>query len=597
MAGPMKITADEVNCLIHAYFEDSGFQHSAFVLRAEGRLEQSPHYGKHIPRGELVELLCKALLYCEVEAHWRGNVMTANCKSKFSLLEKHVCSPDPSLPVAVAYNPLLPFMGNDQPGQQPLPQSLQPLQPQRNGSVGINGANESNGIAGPSSKRKANPSATDGAPREKRARTLPLTDDSMDLDSVVSSSEIKQVDPMVSSSASSGHTELKKSHKAKQPSGSSDDQQDNAVSLLKGHKTEVFVCAWNPARKSTLASGSRDTVVHLWNVPEARPASSSIPPKIGPPMTLSYPSQSEQGDLTSLDWTRDGSLLAIGSYDAILRVCTASGELYFSHTQHEKGPIFATRFSRSGRWLLTASLDGTACVWDISAKRLHRQFQCHKDCCLDVDWLTEDMFASCGADGKIQIMSIENSTTPKTLMGHTTEVNQIKCSPSRTRIASCSDDRTARIWNIEDVVFSRPANDEVIVLSGHTNTVSTIAWCPVTAEGEHELLATSSFDGTSRLWDSVTGQCLRMFQDHKRHVYALAFSPDARFFATGGGDGWLHVYDVKARQKRWSWYAGSEKPGIFEIDWQQSGNINRMALALESNQVGVVDVTRVPLLQ
>lgn len=55
----------------------------------------------------------------------------------------------------------------------------------------------------------------------------------------------------------------------------------------------------------------------------------------------------------------------------------------------------------------------------------------------------------------------------------------------------------------------------------------------------------SSFDGTSRLWDSVTGECLRVFQDHKRLVYALAFSPDARFFATGGADGWLHVYDVK----------------------------------------------------
>lgn len=54
-------------------------------------------------------------------------------------------------------------------------------------------------------------------------------------------------------------------------------------------------------------------------------------------MTLSYPSQSEPGDLTSLDWTQDGSLLAIGSYDAILRVCSTSGELYFSHTQHEVG--------------------------------------------------------------------------------------------------------------------------------------------------------------------------------------------------------------------------------------------------------------------
>lgn len=86
-----------------------------------------------------------------------------------------------------------------------------------------------------------------------------------------------------------------------------------------------------------ISHSSRDTVVHLWNVPEARPPSTQIPPKIGPPLTLACSSKSEQGDLTSLDWTQDGSLLAIGSYDAILRVCTAGGELYFSHTQHEVG--------------------------------------------------------------------------------------------------------------------------------------------------------------------------------------------------------------------------------------------------------------------
>lgn len=36
-----------------------------------------------------------------------------------------------------------------------------------------------------------------------------------------------------------------------------------------------------------------------------------------------------------------------------------------------------------------------------------------------------------------------------------------------------------------------------------------------------------------------------MFHDHKENVYALAFSPDGRHVATGGGDGWLHIYDVR----------------------------------------------------
>lgn len=45
-----------------------------------------------------------------------------------------------------------------------------------------------------------------------------------------------------------------------------------------------------------------------------------------------------------------------------------------------RGPIFAVKFSPSGRWLLTACLDGTACVWDIAAKKVHREFKCHEGC-------------------------------------------------------------------------------------------------------------------------------------------------------------------------------------------------------------------------
>lgn len=75
----------------------SGFHHSAFSLRGEGRLEQSPNFQKIIPRGELIELLSKAQLYREVEAHWTGDSLITNCKTRFSLLETHVCSHDGKL--------------------------------------------------------------------------------------------------------------------------------------------------------------------------------------------------------------------------------------------------------------------------------------------------------------------------------------------------------------------------------------------------------------------------------------------------------------------------------------------------------------------
>jgi hypothetical protein len=55
--------------------------------------------------------------------------------------------------------------------------------------------------------------------------------------------------------------------------------------------------------------------------------------------------------------------------------------------------------------------------------------------------------------------------------------------------------------------------------------------------------------------------------------------------------------DIQAKEKAWSWFAGAEKPGVFEIDWQRVGDVNRIALALECRQVGVIDVAWIPALQ
>ncbi|KAJ7492077.1 WD40 repeat-like protein [Mycena latifolia] len=556
----IRMTADEINCLVYAFLIDSGFKHTAFSLCMEGRLENSPNFSKHIPRGELVDLLSKALLYREVESHWKADHLAVNCKAGFSLLDPHICSLEPpklkSLPLPITYT------------QRPLAQS------NRNTLDG---------------KRKASPSG-DGP--DKRPRR-----DGDDMD--VSLDRFRSPDP------SGKKQPLKPKVRLQGPADSSTNPK--AILILPGHETEVFVCAFNPVNQSILVTGSKDAVVNLWDLPFPPPKASpdfAQPP--GPPRRLEHFGNAEQGDLTALHWNTEGTLIAIGSYDTILRVCTASGDLYFSHTQHE-APIFAVRFSKNGKWLLTASLDGTACLWNVAEKSLETQYLVHKDCCLDVDWLSDTMFGSCSADQLIHIMEVGKREQVKTFAGHTNEINQIKCNPSGTRLASCSDDMTARIWKIDDIVapvdalpgFEGSDKDQVIVLAGHKHSVSTIGWCPNHPAGTNEIIATSSFDGTARLWDSVTGECLQVFTDHKRPVYALKFNPNGRYLATGSGDGWLHIYDVKDREIAWSWFAGFDKPGVFEIDWQAAPTLglDRIALALECRAVAVIDVTKVPALQ
>lgn len=103
------------------YFSITGFLHSSYALRHEARLDFSRHVNTPLRRGELVDLLSKALLYTEVETHWNMDP-NSKCFAPFSLLSPHRCTFDAT---------------DRQPSQPPSPyQSTRPeLFPYTNGST------------------------------------------------------------------------------------------------------------------------------------------------------------------------------------------------------------------------------------------------------------------------------------------------------------------------------------------------------------------------------------------------------------------------------------------------------------------------------
>jgi len=132
-----------------------------------------------------------------------------------------------------------------------------------------------------------------------------------------------------------------------------------SFTLTAGYRASVFLTALKAKLRTYSCIRSKDAAVNIWNLPLTFDISEHAPPPEPPKSLKKHFSKAEQGDLTALDWAFDGSLLAIGSYDAVLRICTSSGALYFANPQHQvtRHPIHSRFLTyiilmRRGRYLL-----------------------------------------------------------------------------------------------------------------------------------------------------------------------------------------------------------------------------------------------------
>lgn len=238
----------------------------------------------------------------------------------------------------------------------------------------------------------------------------------------------------------------------------------------------------------------------------------------------------------------------------------------------------AACFSPDSSQLLSCGKDSKICLWDVKsgnrtyANRLLRGPFTH--CAFAPD--TDKLWATASEEKCACLWEIQGSHVTKNLLeGHSDLVFQVCFSSDKILLASCSNDKTIRMWNRTSGKLVRKLKDRysriltcqfspdgslvaavvdgervrmwsvtsgeiVNVLEGHH--VDPVLCCAFSPDGK--TLATGSVDKTYALWniDQLHGLPLFHKKAHASGVQTIAYSPCGKFIATGSLDRRVHVW-------------------------------------------------------
>jgi G protein beta subunit-like protein len=101
------------------------------------------------------------------------------------------------------------------------------------------------------------------------------------------------------------------------------------------------------------------------------------------------------------------------------------------------------------------------------------------------------------------------------LRAHSSYVLKCLISPDVTQLATCSADKTVKLWSLDTFALER-------TLTGHSRWV----WdCAFSVDAAY--LVTASSDATARLWDLSSGEAIRTYSGHHKACVCCALNDSA----------------------------------------------------------------------
>ncbi|KAF8067569.1 WD40-repeat-containing domain protein [Lyophyllum atratum] len=137
-----------------------------------------------------------------------------------------------------------------------------------------------------------------------------------------------------------------------------------------------------------------------------------------------------------------------------------------------------------------------------------------------------------------------------TLPGHSERAWNIAWNPTRPLLASCSSDKTVRMYAYSPASPSDPSDTVPefthvsTIATGHTKAVRAIAWAP-----SGQTLATASFDSNIGIWEqegdnTSEWECASQLEGHETECKSVAYSSTGTLLASCSRDKTVWIWEV-----------------------------------------------------
>ena len=225
---------------------------------------------------------------------------------------------------------------------------------------------------------------------------------------------------------------------------------------------------------TTLASGSADGMLQLWNV-----------------ATKTKITTLEDSDdvVTSVDFSLDGTTLAAGMGDGTVTLWDVATKTHIATFPEHGRDVKSVMFSPDGTTLAAVAEDNTVKLWNVATKTNIANLSGHNHYLTSVAFSPDGTLASGSADDTVRLWDVATKTHIATLNAYS-GVGAVAFSPDGTILAAGVSAKGVELWDVA-------TKTKITSLAGHSSWVHSVAFSPngtIIASG-------SSGDRTVKLWD------------------------------------------------------------------------------------------------